>query len=56
MAEAWRATYNNYDNPEIVELMEAKLAAAFVADGWTLPPLSPADRLKLLRRLHAAKS
>src|SRR5262245_6239378 len=54
LAQALRATYSNYaDMPEIIELQEAKLAKAFAADGWTLPSLSPDDRLKLLRRQHA---
>jgi hypothetical protein len=54
MAEAMRATYSNYaDMPEIIELQEAKLAKAFAADGFKLPPLSQEDRLKMLRRQHA---
>src|SRR5438132_10133396 len=41
----YRAQYARYDNPEIVELMEAKLAAALKADGIEVPPLSAEDRL-----------
>ena len=56
MAEAMRATYSNYaDMPEIIELQEAKLAKAFAADGFKLPPLSQENRLKFLRSQHAAK-
>src|SRR5690349_2069167 len=56
MAEAYRAAYSNYaDTPEIIDLMEQRLAEAFAADGWKLPKLSPDGRLKLLRQRHAAK-
>jgi hypothetical protein len=56
MATAYRANYQNYaDSPEIIQLLEKRLADAFQADGWQLPPLSADDRLKLLRQQHAAK-
>jgi hypothetical protein len=57
MAEAYRANYAEHyaGDPEIIALMEARLAAAAKADGWELPPLSPTDRLRLLRQRHAAK-
>jgi hypothetical protein len=57
MAAAYRENYATYyaDSPEIIELLEERLAAAFKADGWKLEPLTPNDRLKLLRARHAAK-
>jgi hypothetical protein len=52
----YRAQYVRYaDSPEIVELMEAKLAAALKADGLPVPQQTPEARLKVLRERHAAK-
>ena len=52
-AAAYRANYANYDE-EIAALMEARLVAALTADGYTVPPIPPEDRLKVLRQ-RAAK-
>jgi hypothetical protein len=53
-ATAYRANYSRYDDPEIVALLEERLAAAFKADGYSLPPMPAEDRLKMLLR-RAAK-
>jgi hypothetical protein len=52
---AYRAQYQRYADSEIVTLMESRLAAALAADGRTLPPFAPAERLRILR-LAAAKA
>ena len=53
MVAAYRAGYQRYaldpNYDAIVAGMEAKLKEALAADGKTLPALSPADRLRMLR-------
>jgi hypothetical protein len=39
----------------IIALMEKRLAAALEGDGQTLPPFSPEERLKALRKAAAAR-
>ena len=52
-AAAWRANYARYgSDPEVIQLMEAKLAAALRADGYAVPPWSADDRLKALKARH----
>lgn len=47
-AAAYRAPYANCDE-ELAKLMESRLAAALTADGYKVPPRSPADRLRELK-------
>jgi len=54
-ADAWRANYARYADDEIAKLMEGRLVAALTADGYKVPPAPAPDRLKMLRRRHAAK-
>jgi hypothetical protein len=56
-AESYRARYTaRYDgDDEIQELMEARLVAALIADGYSVPKKPEQDRLKILRARHAAK-
>jgi hypothetical protein len=59
MIAAYRARYTQLArDPQadaIIAGMEAKLAAALAADGKTLPVLSPAENLRLLRVGAAAR-
>jgi hypothetical protein len=51
LVQGWRDAYTAYDDPEVIELLEAKLAAALKADKLSVPPEPPEDRLR--RRLRA---
>lgn len=45
----WRAKYGSYDQ-ETAQLLEAKMVAAFIADGYAVPEMTADDRLKILRQ------
>jgi hypothetical protein len=47
-AAAYRANYASYDE-ELAKLMEARLTAALRADGYAVPPMPAADRLRELK-------
>jgi len=47
-AAAYRRNYANCDE-ELRNLMEARLVAALTADGYAIPPMPAADRLRELK-------
>jgi hypothetical protein len=57
--QAYRAGYQRFaqdaHGEAIITLMEKKLAAALAADGRTLPPMSPDEKLKALRTAAAKR-
>jgi hypothetical protein len=52
LVDGWRAAYASYDDPEVIELLEAKLAAALKADKLPVPPARAEDRLRRRLRQH----
>ena len=57
--QAYRAGYQRFaHDPQgeaIITLMEKRLAKALAADGRTLPPMSPEEKLKALRSAAAKR-
>jgi hypothetical protein len=54
-AAAYRANYANCDE-ELRNLMEARLTAALKADGYAVPPVPVADRLRALKARQLRES